>query len=258
MATFLFDKIIFGPISSRRLGASLGINLLPVKAKVCNFNCLYCECGWNDPRRTGQKLPERGKVKADLEQKLKQMFEAKEPLDVITFAGNGEPTMHPEFGAIIEDTLQVRDAFFPAAKVAVLSNATLLHKPAVVEALKKVDQPILKLDSAFDTTVQLLNQPPAGFSVQKVVEQLKAFKGDFILQTLFVQGEHNGQIIDNASDDELKAWLTIVKILAPREVMIYTIARETPVQTLRKTPADKLDGIARELRAMGIKVQVSY
>jgi wyosine [tRNA(Phe)-imidazoG37] synthetase (radical SAM superfamily) len=258
MATFLFDKIIFGPISSRRLGASLGINLLPTQAKVCNFNCIYCECGWNDTHGTDRKLPDRLKVKADLEQKLKLMFEDKEPLDVITFAGNGEPTMHPEFGAIIEDTLQVRDAFFPEAKVAVLSNATLLHKPAVVEALKKVDQPILKLDSAFDTTVQLLNQPPANFSIPKVVEQLKAFKGDFILQTLFVQGEHNGQIIDNTSESELNAWLAIVKEVAPREVMIYTIARDTPVQTLRKASADKLDAIARELRAMGIKVQVSF
>jgi len=258
MATFLFDKIIFGPISSRRLGTSLGINLLPTQAKICNFNCVYCECGWNDAKGPKHILPERLKVRSELEQKLKRMFEQKEPLDVITFAGNGEPTMHPEFVAIIDDTLKVRDAFFPGAKVAVLSNATLLHKPAIVEALKKVDQPILKLDSAFDSTLQLLNQPPSGFTIPKVVEQMKSFKGDFILQTLFVQGHYNGQIIDNTSDRELNAWLEIVERVAPREVMIYTIARDTPVQTLRKTPADKLDRIAGELKKMGIKVQVSY
>ncbi len=258
MATFLFDEIIFGPITSRRLGASLGINLLPTTAKVCNFNCIYCECGWNDKQKEREKLPDRMKIKAELEQKLKLMFEQREPLDVITFAGNGEPTMHPEFAAIIEDTLNARDAYYPEAKVAVLSNATMLHKTKVVEALKKVDQPILKLDSAFDHTLKLLNMPPAGFSVEKVVKQLETFDGDFILQTLFVQGTYNGQAVDNASDEELTAWYQVVAQLHPREVMIYTIARDTPAEKLEKTPAQKLDQIAEKLRSMGIKVQVSY
>lgn len=258
MATFLFDEIIFGPITSRRLGASLGINLLPTTAKVCNFNCIYCECGWNEKDKEKQKLPDRMRIKADLEKKLKKMFEHREPLDVITFAGNGEPTMHPGFSAIIDDTLKARDSFYPEAKVAVLSNATMLHKPTVVEALRKVEQPILKLDSAFDSTLKLLNMPPAGFSVEKVVKQMEAFEGNFILQTLFVQGIYEDQPVDNASEKELEAWYRIVERLHPREVMIYTIARDTPAEKLEKTPAQKLDQIADKLRSMGIKVQVSY
>src|SRR6056297_2380947 len=199
MATFLFDKIVFGPVKSRRLGVSLGINLLPNEVKLCNFNCIYCECGWSH-KETNVKpyFHDRRKVYEKLSERLQQMEDDGEVMDVITFAGNGEPTMHPDFEGVIEDTVELRNHFFPEAKIAVLSNATMLHKDPVVKALKKVDQNILKMDAAFDETIQLLNQPPKGFTVEKLMSQLKQFDGHFILQTLFVKGRYQGQLLDNS------------------------------------------------------------
>ena len=258
MATFLFDKIVFGPVKSRRLGVSLGINLLPNEVKLCNLNCIYCECGWSH-KETDVKpyFHDRRKVYEKLSERLRQMKDDGEVLDVITFAGNGEPTMHPDFEGVIEDTVELRNHFFPKAKIAVLSNATMLHKESVVKALKKVDQNILKMDAAFDETIQLLNQPPKGFTVEKLMSQLKQFEGHFILQTLFVKGRYQGQLLNNSDTRHVDAWLEKIKELRPGKVMIYTIARDTPAPGLSKVSPERLHEIAEKVEALGIETQIS-
>ena len=259
MSTILFDEIVFGPVHSRRLGVSLGMNLLPVDGKVCSFDCIYCECGYNVDHRAHKGLPTREEVYEALEKRLAAMHEKGERLDVITFAGNGEPTLHPQFAAIIDDTMALRNIYYPDAKVSVLSNATRIDRPDVFDALNKVDNNILKLDSCFDETVRLIDVPAsASLSVEKLIEGLCRFKGNLIVQTLFLQGEHNGKIIDNTTEKELLPWLEALRRIAPQEVMIYTIDRETPEKALRKAAPEKLDEIARRVEAMGIKAQVSY
>ncbi|MGE0078556.1 MAG: radical SAM protein [Bacteroidales bacterium] len=256
MATFLFDSIVFGPIRSRRLGVSLGINLLPTDSKVCSFDCIYCECGWTNSMVSGS-LPSREQVRWALDKKLSEMLYMGEKLDVITFAGNGEPTLHPDFTGIIDDTIDIRGKYFPDARVAVLSNSTMIHKPEIISALKRIDQNILKLDSAFDTTIQLLNQPMMKFDVKTLVKHLKEFDGNLIIQTLFVRGTVNNQIVDNTTEEEIEAWLGLIGEIKPSEVMIYTIARDTPAQDLIKVPIGELNKIAERVKALGFAVQVS-
>jgi wyosine [tRNA(Phe)-imidazoG37] synthetase (radical SAM superfamily) len=258
MATFLFDDIIFGPVKSRRLGASLGINLLPSNGKFCNFNCIYCECGWSAEPGRNTRLPSRSDIRVRLEEKLVEIGTSRGPLDRITFAGNGEPTIHPEFPGIIDDTIAIRDRLFPGVKIAVLSNATRLDRPEIFRALGKVDQNILKLDSALEETVKLLNQPPEDYRISRVIDGMMRFGGKFILQTLFVKGEFDGIPVDNSSENEVNAWLEVVKKVNPEMVMIYTIDRDTPIQTIWKIKPEALDRIAGEVRKLGFKVQVSY
>ncbi len=259
MATFLFEEIVFGPVKSRRLGASLGINLLPGNKKICNFNCIYCECGWTKETASDRKnLPTREVLRSHLKARLLEMQLLNEDLDTITFAGNGEPTIHPDFPGIIEDTIALRDEIFPNVKIAVLSNATRLDDPQVISALQKIEQPILKLDSAFQHTISSLNRPTAQHAPENIIQNFEKFKGKFILQTLFVKGTNEGIAIDNTSDLELTAWLEVVGKLKPELVMIYTIARDTPLDTLSKISADKLDQIAEEVRKLGVPAMVSY
>lgn len=258
MSTFLFDKIIFGPVKSRRLGVSLGINLLPTNIKVCTFDCIYCECGFT-PKKYEQKVvfPSQQEVKEKLEKKLLKMVEEDELPDVITFAGNGEPSLHPEFAGIIDDTIKLRNKITPNARIAVLSNATMLHKKTVFEALKKIEDNIQKLDSAFEETVAILDAPRGAYSIENIVKRLVAFNGDVIVQTLFVKGSYNGQLIDNTTEKEVAAWLELIKKIKPRQVMIYSIARDTPVDTLEKISVEKLNIIAETVRKFNIDVQVS-
>jgi wyosine [tRNA(Phe)-imidazoG37] synthetase (radical SAM superfamily) len=259
MATFLFDKIIFGPVKSRRLGTSLGINLLPSTKKLCNFNCIYCECGWTKNESAGADyLPGRREVYMALEDKLADMKMMNKAPDVITFAGNGEPTLHPEFQGIIDDCIKLRDKYFPDAKIAVLSNSTTITKPGIREALLKVDQNILKLDSAFDLTVKIHNQPRVNVKVKELVRNLKKFNGQLIIQTMFVRGTSQGKIIDNTTPEELEAWLTAIGLIKPSEVMIYTISRDTPDgNQLKKVPVGELRKIATMVNRLGIETQVS-
>lgn len=259
MATILFDQIVFGPVHSRRLGVSLGMNLLPADGKYCSFNCIYCECGLNEERRTRSKLPTREEVKAQLESKLAAMQAEGVAPDVITFAGNGEPTIHPEFGGIISDTLALRDRFFPKAKVAVLSNATQLHRAEVVEALLKVDDNILKLDSVLDSRIRQLNVPASSeFTARKLIEQLSRFNGRLIIQTMFLKGDVAGVSVDNTTEEEIDGWIEALKAIRPRQVMIYTIDRETPLHSLQKQPKEVLDALAARARKEGFDVTVSY
>jgi wyosine [tRNA(Phe)-imidazoG37] synthetase (radical SAM superfamily) len=258
MSTFLFDKIIFGPVKSRRLGVSLGVNLMPTDSKVCSFDCIYCECGWN-PKKREQKavLPSRDEVKQKMAEKLTEMVENKELPDVITFAGNGEPTLHPEFDGIIDDTIELRDKLAPKARIAVLSNSSMLFKDSVKRALLKVEDNILKLDSAFEETVKLIDCPVGRFNLNEVVENLKSFNGKLIIQTLFVRGNHNDQRIDNATETEVSAWLKLIQEINPLQVMIYTIDRDTPAAGLEKVNIEELKQIASRVESLGIKVQVS-
>lgn len=255
--TSLYDNIIFGPVRSRRLGLSLGVNLLPVESKLCNFNCIYCECGWNEEHEGRKRFNARKDVRDMLRKTLAQMVQDGTPPDVITFAGNGEPTMHPDFEHIIDDTIALRNELCPAARVSVLSNATQIHREDVVRALLRVDNNILKLDSAFDSTVQLLNKPVGNYSVERTVQLMKQFKGQMILQTMFLRGEYLGQKIDNTTESEVAAWLDIVREIAPRKVMVYSIDRDTPCQTLVKVEKEELSRIAGRVEALGIECSVA-
>lgn len=259
MSTFLFDKIVFGPVKSRRLGVSLGINLLPTTRKVCNFNCIYCECGWTQNKgMSNEKLPSRKEVYEALDNKLAEMKKDQQSPDVITYAGNGEPTLHPDFPGIIDDSIALRNKYFPQAKIAVLSNSTAIKKQAVRNALMKVDQNILKLDSAFDLTVNLHNQPVVNIKVEELVRDLQLFKGRLIIQTLFVRGSFNGKRIDNTTPEEIDAWISALRKIRPSEVMIYTISRDTPEGgQLEKVPLAELKRIATTVKELGIETQVS-
>ena len=252
----LFDSIVYGPIRSRRLGVSLGVNLMPTDAKLCSFDCVYCECGWNQPVLHPQ-LPTRQQVREALASNLSPLASSPQ-IDVITFSGNGEPTMHPDFLGIIQDTCALRDQYCPNAKVSVLSNSTQLGRVEVVQALKLCDNRILKLDSAIDATMRLIDKPVnPHLTVAQVMEWLQQFDGDFTLQTCFLRGDYHGQVIDNTTSEELAAWYQAVEILHPKQVMIYVIDRATPLQTLEKIPAEQMQTIAKPLLDKGIEVIIS-
>ncbi|OJU45885.1 MAG: radical SAM protein [Bacteroidales bacterium 45-6] len=258
MATILFNEIIFGPIHSRRLGVSLGINLLPTNGKRCSFDCIYCECGYNKDFKTDAPLPSQEAVREALEKKLLKLEKQQITPDVITFAGNGEPTMHPQFAEIIDDTLALRDKFFPSAKISVLSNAAHIGKKKIFDALLKVDNNILKLDAGKLETIQLMDRPlPKDYTVEKQIALLKKFDGNFILQTMFLRGKHAGKVIDNSTEEEVSAWLEAVKEIQPKEVMVYSIDRETPEKQLEKVTLEELEAIGKRVEKLGIKVNIA-
>ena len=255
----LFSSIVYGPIRSRRLGVSLGVNLMPTDAKLCSFDCVYCECGWNRPVSHPQ-LPTREQVRDALLSYLSTLDSSSNSLtpDVITFSGNGEPTLHPDFLGIIQDTCALRDTYCPNAKVSVLSNSTQLMREDVVEGLRLCDNRILKLDSAITSTMRLIDKPVnPQLSVEQIMDRLSLFEGDFTLQTCFLKGDYNGQMIDNTTSEELDAWYKAIDTLRPKQVMIYVIDRETPLKTLSKISADKMHAIAQPLRDKDIDVIVS-
>ncbi len=256
--TSLFDKIIFGPVHSRRLGLSLGVNLLPTTSKLCNFDCIYCECGWNEEHRGAARFNDPAEVLASLEAKLREMAVEGTLPDVITFAGNGEPTMHPDFEQIISSTIALRDALAPAAKVSVLSNATLIGRESVRRALLRVDNNILKLDSAFTSVAKAINHPQqSDYSIERVVENMLLFEGQLTVQSMFLRGECQGEKIDNTTSEAVDAWLKLIELIAPRAVMVYSIDRDTPCQTLQRVERDELSAIADRVRELGIEVSVA-
>lgn len=257
--TVLFHSSVFGPIHSRRLGVSLGINLSPDDGKVCSFDCIYCEAGYNAQGAGTTGLPAAEAVEKSLEAKLKAMKEAGESLDVITFSGNGEPTLNPDFPEVIDTTLRLRDKYYPEAKVSVLTNSTRIFTPDVAEALKRVDNNILKLDSAIEPTMRLIDQPTSKeFTVERVVDALKQFAGTGIIQTMMLRGEHDGKRVDNTTDEEVSALIEAYKKIGPREVMLYSLDRSTPEEKLQKVEKSELEAIADRIRkATGIPVLVS-
>jgi wyosine [tRNA(Phe)-imidazoG37] synthetase (radical SAM superfamily) len=258
MSTVIFPSPIFGPVHSRRLGVSLGINLLPSDGKVCSFDCIYCECGLNTEHRPSLSLPTREEVRIALENKLKDM-QANGPVpDVLTFAGNGEPTSHPHFPEIIDDTIELRDRYFPKAKVSVLSNSTFINRPKVYDALMKVDNNILKLDTVCEEYIKRVNRPAGHYDLNEIIDRLKAFKGHVIIQTMFMKGSFQGNNVDNTGDEFVLPWLETVKAIAPSQVMIYTIDRDTPDKNLLKATHQELNRILELLKRNGISATASY
>ena len=258
MQTVLFHSNIYVPIHSRRLGMSLGINLMPNDGKICSFDCLYCEAGFNAQGPGKDGIPTREAVKKQLKRKLEEMKQQGQTLDVITFSGNGEPTLHPEFEKVVDDVLRLRTQYFPDAKVSVLSNSTMAGKPAVAMALLKVDNNILKLDSVLPHTFRLINRPVSPNCLPEgVIADLKRFDGQCVVQTIMLRGEFEGKRFDNTTDEELDALLSAYRQINPREVMLYSIDRKTPAENLEKVSKEELERIAQRFRDAGFQVQVN-
>lgn len=246
------EEVVFGPIRSRRLGSSLGINLLPVNGKICTFDCIYCECGWNKDGLGDTKLPSAAEVSKALETKLKRCKEENIPIDSITFSGDGEPTINPEFPQIIDDTIWLRDQYYPNSKITVLSNSTRVHVPEVFNALRKVDNPTMKIDAPTNELAEKINHPAPGYDINRVVEVLKQFNGDFILQTMFLRSKD----FDSSSPEVLNGWMDIVRTLKPREIMVYTIDRPTPEEGLQKFTVDEMRSLVQPLIEEGFVIQI--
>ena len=279
MSTIIYPSPVFGPVHSRRLGISLGINLLPADGKVCSFDCIYCECGFNEDHRPTLPLPTREEVAAKLEEKLQQMAAEGQLPDVLTFAGNGEPTCHPHFPEIIDDTIRLRDQYCPKAKVSVLSNSTMIHRQTVHDALMRVDNNILKLDTVDPIYIYKVDHPNGTYDVEKIIDRMKAFNGHIIIQTMFMRGEirregvrregvrregekesgvRSQESVDNTGEEYVGPWLEAVKAIKPQQVMIYTIDRETPTIGLLKATHEQLDAIRDSVIAAGIPCTASY
>jgi wyosine [tRNA(Phe)-imidazoG37] synthetase (radical SAM superfamily) len=249
-----FNQIIYGPVNSRRLGLSLGVNLLPVDAKICSFNCIYCECGFNTTMQQFH-MPRPEEVKTALAGALAEMSRKGQFPNVITFAGNGEPTFHPDFEEIIDSTISLRNLYCPSTKISVLSNSTRIHLPKVFSALKKIDSNIMKFDSATERSMRMIDQPAGKLvTVRWLIENLKKFEGQLVIQTMFLRGEIAGEKIDNTTAEEVNAWLAAMEEIKPRQIMIYSIDRETPVKSISKISAEELNKIAGQARKRGFEV----
>lgn len=258
MSTVIYPSPIFGPIHSRRLGISLGINLMPSDGKVCTFDCIYCECGFNADHRPSKKRPSRQEVSTALETQLQKMATTGQLPDVLTFAGNGEPTAHPNFLDIVKDTIALRDRLCPEAKVSVLSNATLIERPNVFEALKLVDNNILKLDTVNPDYIQTVNRPTGAYNVRNLINKMKQFNGHCIIQTMFMHGTIDGRNASNLNEELIAPWLEAITEIKPQQVMIYTIDRETPDHDLQKATHEELDNIVGRIENLGIHATASY
>lgn len=259
MGTFLFNSIVFGPVKSRRLGSSLGINLMPVNKKVCNFNCIYCECGLSHSESIeGNKIPDKKSVIIELETKIIELIKNNIKIDTITFAGNGEPTLHPDFPEILMETILIKEKYLPESQVAVLTNGTMLDNDNIVEALKKISLNIIKLDSADINTINTLNRPFKSFSLENLINNLKKFNGQLIIQSLFVRGFVNGQKIDNTTNYEIVKLINVMKDIKPKYVMVYSISRHTPIETLEKISHIELNEIAKKFIESGINTKIYY
>lgn len=257
MSGFLFEQIVFGPIKSRRLGISLGLNLLPENEKHCTFNCLYCECGWTTPKdKRCVSFPPRDIIKAELEKRLKAISEKGSFIDAITYAGNGEPTIHPDFTDVMKDVVELRNIYFPDAKIVVLSNGTMTGNESIRNALMKADVNQLKLDAGTEETFQKLNNPIIKITLNEIIENYKKFNGNLTIQTLFTKAKYKGDIIDNTQPNEVKAWLEKLKILKPNLVIIYPIAREAPLSEVEKISPEVLQQIGEQVEEAGLKVEI--
>ena len=211
------------------------------------------ECGWNRDGLADKRIPSADEVRSALEAKLRGLAEQHTRIDSITFSGDGEPTLNPEFPRIIDDTLGLRDRYYPGTRVSVLSNATRVHIPEVFRALRKVDNPIMKIDAPTDELVQKINRPAPGYSLQRVVEALRGFEGDFVLQTMFLSCPY----FDSSSPEVLDGWKRIVRKLRPREIMVYTIDRPTPEQGLEKFSRERMRELVADLIEEGFDISIS-
>ena len=258
MSTVIYDSPIFGPIHSRRLGISLGINLLPKGGKLCSFDCIYCECGLNKERRTRNPLPSADEVVKGLQDKLQELREDGITPDVLTFAGNGEPTLHPHFPEIVDRVREVRDALCPSARMSILSNATQIRRPEIREALMHFDNNILKLDTVDPIYIYNVDRPQGHYDVEEQIACLALFGGKCIIQTMLMRGEYEGRSLDNTTEQYIAPYLEALRRIKPRAVMLYTLDRETPVKGLEKADPEVMQSIAERIRALGIEVSVSW
>ncbi len=258
MSTVIYPSPIFGPVHSRRLGVSLGINLLPADGKVCSFDCIYCECGYNSQHRAHQSLPTTEEVKTALEARLQDMQKNGPTPDVLTFAGNGEPSVHPQFAEIVKEVAALRDKYFPNAKLSILSNATRISKPEVREALRMFDNAIMKLDTVSPGYIEKVDRPCGHYDVEEQIKWLTEMHERIIIQTMFMEGEHEGEDVSNCSEQYVTPWLEAVARIQPQKVMIYTVDRETPSPLLRKASRETLDAIRDRVLALGIECSASY
>lgn len=259
MAGILFDEIVFGPVKSRRFGVSLGINLMPLEGKLCSFNCVYCECGLTDERKKEKlKLFSASEINASLQSRFEALKSGGLDPDNITFAGNGEPTLHPEFETLIDNIILLRDKFFPKAMITVLSNATRLDRANVKRALLRIDNNVLKLDAGSNTTFQAINRPTQSITLEKVVQELKTFGGNLTIQTMLIRGDVDGNWVDNTTEEEISLWLNHIQEINPKLVMLYPIDRQTPYRTLEKVPEPEFHALAGRIEALGIKAEVFY
>lgn len=254
--SILFDEIAFGPVKSRRFGLSLGINLLPLDNKICNFDCIYCECGWTNLKGVTNKFIPKKDILSAIDTRLAELKEKGIKPDAITFAGNGEPTMHPDFAKIMDGTIVLRNKYFPEVKLVVLSNATLIGNKDVFDALQKTDIKVLKLDAGSDELFRLIDQPRSSKSIDWYIEKLKSFKGELYLQTIFLTGTHRNKNVDNTTEDEVNKWLGHIKEIKPAHVMIYTIDREPPSSTIHKAKPAVLEKICRQVNESGFSAKV--
>jgi wyosine [tRNA(Phe)-imidazoG37] synthetase (radical SAM superfamily) len=259
MAGILFDEIVFGPVKSRRFGVSLGINLLPLQGKMCTFNCVYCECGLTDERKKENlKLFSADQINGSLRSRFEALKSGGLDPDNITFAGNGEPTLHPEFEILIDNTIRLRDEFFPHAMITVLSNATRLDRANVKRALLRIDNNVLKLDAGTNATFQAINRPTHPITLEKVVQELKDFGGNLTIQTMLIRGDADGIRVDNTTEEEITLWLKHIREINPKLVMLYPIDRQTPYRTLEKVAEPEFHALAERIEALGIKSEVFY
>lgn len=247
-----FDDIVFGPISSRRLGASLGVNILPTKGKLCNFDCIYCECGWNEDGAVDRTLPSFEQISSALRSRIPALNNQGVKIDSITFSGNGEPTLHPDFHKVVDLVIELRDRYYPSAKVSVLSNAAMLAKKEIREALKRVDNPILKIDASDEDLISLINKPVGAYSLENTIKWMKEFDGNFVLQTMFLRSPD----FDLSQPEQIQAWSDIVRYLKPREIMVYTIDRETPDKRLGKYTVQQMQEFTKALADEGYNIQI--
>lgn len=257
MSGFLFDDIVFGPVKSRRFGVSLGVNLLPETRKICNFNCVYCECGLSDYKHNSSaRLHSTEEINNNLTLRFEQLASEGLKPDNITFAGNGEPTLHPGFSEIIDHTIALRNRLFSKAMITVLSNSTRLNVPEVRAALDKIDNNVLKLDAGSQEMFYLINRPAGNLNIENIVKELCSFNGKLSIQTLFLRGEINGRMVDNTTDQEVDLWLSHLNKIKPERVMLYPIERATPEQGIEKISREELQRIADKVASLNILAEV--
>lgn len=252
----LFTSLVFGPIISRRFGHSLGINLLPADQKVCNFNCVYCECGFSEVKTKKIVYPSLEDVKQGLNEFLEQIKVKPVHVDAITFAGNGEPMLNPHFSEIVDYVVEFRNQHFPNVQLVLLSNGYLIKKKGMFEATLKFDKRVIKLDAGSNIKFQLIDQPFKDITLNEHTDLLCRYKGNLIVQTMFVGGTYNGISVDNTTSEEIENWLERLNKIRPEAVMLYSLDRVAPTNTLIQISKEKMLEIAALVEKLGIKTDV--
>lgn len=251
----LLPEYVFGPVDSRRYGKSLGVNPFPLGEKICSFNCPYCECGWTNKHWVGKHdeilWPEVDGLLHEIDDRLVRARDQGERIDAITFAGNGEPTLYPEFKALIDGTIELRTKWVPEARVIVLTNASELHRPEIREALLRADETCIKLDAISPKAVRAINKPHPSLSMENLINQMLTFPSP-VIQTMFIHGP-----ADNTGEKEIALWIDTLKRIRPARIDLYSIDRAAPDPRVTRVSAETLQTIAdRVRREVGVPVFV--